>query len=358
MKELKVAVGLSGGVDSSVAAAMLMRQGHEVIGIHMTLWGGKSEPSNGRHACYGPGEAEETEQAAKVAKKLQIPFHKFDLSQEYEALVLSYFRTEYLAGRTPNPCLMCNPRVKFGALVDKAAASGLKFDCFATGHYARVHYDETRKRHLLMKALDPKKDQSYGLVFLSQEQLARTMLPLGEMNKVEVRKVAKTIGLETHDIPDSQDFYSGNYSELVSALPMPGEILDTAGNVLGKHKGAWHFTIGQRRHLGISTRHLFVKEIDATRNAVIVGKREDIFCSELIAGNLNLIAIDEIRDSMDVGIKFRHSPKEVPGTITPVAGGMVRVKFLEPQWGLPPGQVVAFYDENMVIGGGRIEKIL
>jgi tRNA-specific 2-thiouridylase len=358
VKELKVAVGLSGGVDSSVAAAMLKRQGHEVIGIHMTLWGGKSETGNGRHACYGPGEAEETDQAASVAEKLQIPFHTFDLSQEYEALVLSYFRTEYLAGRTPNPCLMCNPRVKFGALVDKAANTGLKFDYFATGHYARVHYDEARKRHLLMKAMDPKKDQSYGLVFLSQKQLARTMLPLGEMTKSDVRKAAKDIGLQTHDIPDSQDFYSGDYSELVSAVPMPGEILDTAGNVLGKHKGAWHFTIGQRRHLGISTRHLFVKEIDAARNVVIVGKREDIFCSELIAGNLNLIAVEEIADSMDVGIKFRHSPKEVRGTISPVDGGMIHVKFKEPQWGLPPGQVVAFYDKDMVIGGGTIEKLV
>jgi tRNA-specific 2-thiouridylase len=355
---MKVAVGLSGGVDSSVAAAILKQQGHEVIGIHMTLWGGKSEASNGRHACYGPGEAEETEQAVKVAEKLQIPFHTFDLSQEYETLVLSYFRTEYLAGRTPNPCLTCNPRVKFGALVDKAAASGLKFDCFATGHYARVHYDETRKRHLLMKALDPKKDQSYGLVFLSQEQLARTMLPLGGMSKTEVRKAAKDIGLETHDIPDSQDFYSGDYSELVSAIPMPGEIIDTAGNVLGKHKGAWHFTIGQRRHLGISTRHLFVKEIDAARNTVIVGKREDIFCNELIAGNLNFIAVENIQNSMEVGIKFRHSPKEVAGTISPVAGGKIHVKFQEPQWGLPPGQVVAFYDNDIVIGGGTIEKIL
>jgi len=353
---MKVGVGLSGGVDSSVAAAILKQQGHEVIGIHMEIWGGKSEVSNGRHACYGPGEAQETEQAVRVAEKLQIPFHTFDLSQEYENIVLSYFRAEYLAGRTPNPCLICNPRIKFGALVDKAA--GLKFDYFATGHYARIHYDKARKRHLLMKASDSKKDQSYGLVFLSQDQLARTMLPLGGMSKMDVRKIAKDMGLETHDIPDSQDFYSGNYSDLVSTVPMPGEILDTAGNVLGKHEGAWHFTIGQRRHLGISTRHLFVKEIDAARNAVIVGKREEIFCSELIAGNLNLIAIDEIRNSMSVGIKFRHSPKEVPGTISTVNGGKVHVKFQEPQWALPPGQVVAFYDGETVIGGGTIEKLL
>jgi tRNA-specific 2-thiouridylase len=355
---MKVAVGLSGGVDSSVAAAILLQQGHEVIGIHMTLWDGNPGASNGKHACYGPGEAEETEQANKVAEKLQIPFHIFDMSKEYDAVVLNYFRTEYLAGRTPNPCLICNPRIKFGALVDKAMLSGLKFDFFATGHYARIRYDKTRERHILMKATDPKKDQSYGLVFLSQDQLARTMLPLGEMSKIEVRKAAKSIGLQTHDIPDSQDFYSGDYSELVSTVPLPGDILDTAGNVLGKHKGAWRFTIGQRRHLGISTRHLFVKKIDATRNAVIVGKREEIFCSELVAGNLNLIAIEEIDDSMAVGIKFRHSPKEVPGTISPIPGGKVHVKFKEPQWGLPPGQVVAFYDDDTVIGGGIIEKIL
>ncbi len=353
---MKVAVGLSGGVDSSVAAALLKKEGHDVIGVCMKIWGGKGTPSQGGHGCYGPDEVEDIEMAKQIANALDIPFHVFDLSDKYEKIVLDYFSQEYISGRTPNPCLRCNPQMKFTALPDEALASGLKFDKFATGHYARVGYDNIRNRYILKKAKDQTKDQSYGLIFLSQEQLARTLLPLGEITKIEVRKIARDIGLKTHDAPDSQYFYSGDYDDLIDAQDTEGQILDGNGSVLGKHNGIWHFTIGQRKGLGIpSARPMYVKQLDEKNNTVIVGSKEDLFSDRLVAGNLNPIAIEDFSEQMNVGAKIRHTPKEAEAEITPIDNGKLEVKFKEPQWAITPGQAIAFYDDDIVLGGGIIE---
>lgn len=353
---MKVAVGLSGGVDSSVAAAILKEQGHDVIGLTMKIWDREDADEGGGHACYGPGEARDIEEARQVAETLEIPFHVFDLGREYRKTVLDYFSGEYRKGRTPNPCLRCNPRMKFTALPRAAMASGLEFDYFATGHYARIEHDEMG-RHLLKRALDRSKDQSYGLIFLSREQLARTVLPLGGITKTEVRRIARNIGLKTHDIPDSQDFYSGDIQDLIAEGDMEGQILDNTGRILGRHNGIWHFTIGQRRGLRIpADRPMYVREIDTENNAIIVGPRNEIFSDELIAGSLNFIGIDGISEPLDAGIKIRHTPDDAEGTIMPLGGGRLRVKFREPQWAITPGQAVGFYDGDTVLGGGIIER--
>ncbi len=253
---MKIAVGMSGGVDSSVAAALLKEDGHEVIGICMKLWNKDCVPltATTNHACYGPDEAVDIEDAQRVADLLGIPFHVIDLAREYNSTILDYFRKEYLSGKTPNPCVRCNQHIKFKALIEKANRAGIKFDCFATGHYARVEYSREKKRYLLKKARDSKKDQSYWLAFLSQDQLGMAVFPLGNMTKKEVRSKALTLDMEIRDKPDSQDFFSGDYKDLLGVPPKPGPIKDRHGAVLGKHEGIWSYTIGQRKGIGIAAK--------------------------------------------------------------------------------------------------------
>ena len=353
---MKVAVGLSGGVDSSVAAGLLKKAGHEVMGITMKIWDGKIDAVGGGHACYGPDEADDLENARQVAEKLDIPYHVFDLSAEYRKVVLEYFESEYVSGRTPNPCLRCNPVMKFGLLPEKALSSGLEFDYFATGHYARVSFDNEKNKYILRKARDTNKDQSYGLIFLSQEQMGRMLLPLGELTKTEVRAAAREMYLKTHDIPDSQDFYTGDHTDLINARPRKGQIMDTLGNELGKHDGIWHYTVGQRKGLGLmSEKPMYVKEIDANNNKIIVGTRSQIFSSGLIASNLNFITIESLTEPMEVGVKIRHTPMEYMAKISPMSHEKVQVEFKEPQWAVTPGQAIAFYQDDIVLGGGIID---
>ena len=264
---------MSGGVDSSVAAALLKEQGYNVTGVTMKIWDGKTTAQGStQHGCYGPGEEEDIEDARKVALNLNIPFHVFDLTREYQSGVLDYFCSEYLSGRTPNPCVRCNPSIKFGALVDKARLSGIEFDFIASGHYARVEFDETTCRYLLKKAKDLTKDQTYFLAFLSQQQLSRLMLPLGDYTKVEVREMAKQFGLEVASKPDSQDFVCGGYTSIIQTESNPGAIMDKNGKVLGEHRGLQFYTIGQRKGLEIAAKQpLYVTTLEPTLNAVIVG---------------------------------------------------------------------------------------
>ena len=271
---MKIAVGLSGGVDSSVAAAMLAREGHEVVGVTMKLWReGRYEGGGCRDACFGPGEAEDIARAERICRALGIEYRVFDCADEYERIVLSSFRADYLAGRTPNPCVLCNPLVKFG-IPDAARAAGLSFDAFATGHYARTDRAGPGGRVRLLRAAESARDQSYFLHRLSQEQLAGVLFPLGAMRKSEVRAFARARGLDAVAAkPDSQDFYSGDTAELIGAEDRPGDIVDETGRVLGRHTGHWKVTVGQRKGVGLSGtgEPLYVVAVDACRNRIVVG---------------------------------------------------------------------------------------
>ncbi len=355
---MRVAVGLSGGVDSSVAASILKEQGHDVIGIFMDTWPGGDSPALKNRGCYGPRE-HEIHQASAVARDLDIPFHVLDLSREFDEIVLGYFRSEYLSGRTPNPCLRCNPRVKFGAMLDKARKSGIAFDKFATGHYARVEFDDNSGRHILKRAMDHAKDQSYGLIFLSQEQLSKIIFPLGSITKQEVRKIARKLGLASSDAPESQDFYGGDIADLMGAEPKPGRILDTSGKEVGTHDGIWQYTIGQRRGLGIAARYpAYVKSIDPENNAIIIGKKAELFSKGLVAGQVNFVSVDAIPSEIRVGVRIRHTQDMIPGTAEIDEYGNLLARFDEPQWAVAPGQAVGVYSGDTVLAGGIIEKSL
>ncbi len=350
-------VAMSGGVDSSVAAALLKEQGYQVSGVTMKIWDGEAFPvEEVRHGCYGPGEVEDIEDARKVSQTLGIGFHIFDLRQEYKAEVLDYFCHEYLSGRTPNPCLKCNHKVKFDALLRKAQDSGIEFDYFATGHYARVEYDKSKHRYLLKKARDLSKDQSYFISSLSQDQLGCSLFPIGNYSKEEVRKIASDFGLGVDNKPESQDFIAGGYSPLVEAA-QPGPILDKQGNTLGEHRGIPFYTIGQRKGLGISAKEpLYVTNINPEKNVIIVGSKEALYQDELIASGLNWIAIEELRRPTKVKARIRYLHQEAEATVTPLGEDKVYVKFKEPQMAVTPGQAVVFYRGDVVIGSGTIER--
>jgi tRNA-specific 2-thiouridylase len=324
----------------------------------MKIWGGETFPSEGvHHGCYGPGEEENIEDAGKVAKILGVPFYIFDLRQEYKVEVLDYFCHEYLSGRTPNPCVRCNRRVKFDALLRKARNSGIEFNYFASGHYAQVEYDERRSRYLLKKADDLTKDQAYFLYSLSQEQLARLLLPVGYYTKGEVRKMARFFRLGIDDKPESQNFIAGGYSRLMETAAQMGPILNKQGEILGEHRGIQFYTIGQRKGLGISAREpLYITAIDRERNALIVGSKDEVYGDELIASELNWIAIERLQQPIEVKAKIRYLHKEAEATITPLNEDKVYVKFREPQMAITPGQAIVFYDGDVVLGGGTIEQ--
>jgi len=356
---VKVAVAMSGGVDSSVAAALLQEEGYQVIGITMKIWSGEASPRAGtHHGCYGPGEREDIEDARKVTQILGIPFFTFDLKSEYKSEILDYFCQQYLSGRTPNPCIRCNRRIKFGALVEKARASGIEFDYLATGHYARVEYDRSRCRYLLKKARDLKKDQSYFLFSLSQEQLGCLLFPLGNYTKEEVRKMASNLNLGSDDKPESQDFIDGGYYSLVTTTAQPSPILDRQGNTLGQHRGIPFYTIGQRKGLGISAGEpLYVSAIDPERNAIIVGSKKEIYGDALIASDLNWITVERLQQPIKVKARIRYRHQEAEAEVTLLDEDRVYVKFTEPQMAIAPGQAVVFYDGDTVIGGGTIELV-
>jgi tRNA-specific 2-thiouridylase len=356
----KIVVAMSGGVDSSVAAALLKEKGYEVIGVTMKIWDRETLlEERSHHACYGPGEEEDIEDAQKVAQILGIPFYTFDLKQAYKVEVLDYLCHEYLLGRTPNPCLRCNQKVKFDALIKNAWDSGIEFDYFATGHYARIEYEEGNHRYLLKKARDLTKDQSYFLSSLSQEQLEHTLFPLNSYTKEEVRKMAQALGLGVADKLESQDFVAGGYSTLVEIAAQPGPMLDRQGNVLGQHQGIQFYTIGQRKGLGISAREpLYVTAIDQERNAVIVGTKDDLYGDELVASELNWIAIEHCDNQFEVRAKIRYRHQEAEAVVTPLDEDKIHVKFKEMQVAITPGQAIVFYDGDVVVGGGTIGQVI
>jgi len=358
-KKIKVAVGLSGGVDSSVAAALLRKQDYEVCGITMEIYDGSAHiDESAKHACYGPGEKEDVESAAAICEKLKIPFKTIDLRQEYKNHVIDYFRNEYLKGKTPNPCVVCNQKLKFGFLLEKARKAGYDFDCFATGHYARIV--KSGERFLLKRAADRSKDQSYFLYGLTPKQLAHTLFPIGDYAKQQVREIARELGLETADREESQDFIDGgDYSVLFSEDEIEaGEIVDEKGQVLGEHRGIIHYTIGQRRGLGIASHQpLYVSRIDATHNRIVVSHQEHR-SKGLVATDLNLIALDRIERPLDVQVKIRLRHKETDAMVYPPDGNKTRILFKKPQMSVTPGQSAVIYTDDTVLGGGIITAAL
>ena len=357
--KVKVAVGLSGGVDSSVAAALLCKQDYEVCGITMEIYDGSVHlDESAKHACYGPGEKEDVESAAAICEKLHIAFHAIDLRQEYKNQVINYFRNEYLEGKTPNPCVVCNQKLKFGFLLKKAKQAGLDFDYFATGHYARIV--KAGSRFLLKRAGDRSKDQTYFLYGLTPQQLAHTLFPVGDHTKQQVREMARSLGLETADRAESQDFIDGrDYSLLFDKDEIKaGEIVDEAGHVIGKHRGIIHYTIGQRRGLGIASHHpLYVSRIDAANNRIIVSHQEKL-SKGLVATDLNLIAVDRIDQPMDVQVKIRRRHKEADATVYPPDDNYTKILFKKPQLSVTPGQSAVIYSDDTVFGGGIITAAL
>ncbi len=354
---MRVLVGLSGGVDSSVTALLLKRQGYDVIGGTMSIWGkeGIKNVIGHKDACYGPDEKESIEAAREIARQLDIPYYVFDCIDRYEDTVLKNFKSEYIQGRTPNPCVLCNALIKFGALPAAAKASGLEFDKFATGHYARVK--EENGYYLLKKGIDTKKDQSYFLHRLKQEQLSDIVLPLGEYTKEEIRKIALDNNLLAADKPDSQDFYGGDYNELLNLQPKKGNIIDTEGKILGIHQGIWNYTVGQRKGIGISsTEPLYVIRLNKDTNEVVVGHLDKTFKKELTAVDINWI-VQGLPAEIRAQAKIRSTQQCVNVTVLRNSENTAQVIFDDYQKSIATGQSAVFYDNDTVLGGGIIDSV-
>ena len=341
-------------MDSALAAALLKEQGHEVAGAIMSIWDSSMPtPMGGGEACFGP-EEKDIEAASAIARGLGIPFSVIDCRQEYKDIVLQNFREEYKKGRTPNPCVWCNSFVKFGALPAAAKRQGFGFDKFATGHYARI--EEQNGKFLLKTAVDRTRDQTYFIYRLKQSQLAGTLFPLGAMTKKEVRALAKAKNIPVADKKDSQDFYCGDYNDILKFDANPGSIVDKTGKVFGRHNGIWNYTIGKRKGVGISgtKEPLYVTALLAKQNLVVVGPKEDLYSGSLTASDLNWCSGSAPDKPLRVKAKIRQMHKPADAEVT-VKNGKAAVKFDEPQMSVTAGQSVVFYDGDTVLGGGIID---
>ncbi|SHI18108.1 tRNA-specific 2-thiouridylase [Sporobacter termitidis DSM 10068] len=353
-----VMIAMSGGVDSSVAAVLLLEQGCRVVGATLKLFSNDDiglDPSS-RTCC----SLSDVEDARSVAYRLNIDHFVFNFGDEFNRDVIARFAEAYLQGRTPNPCIDCNRFIKFDKLLERARLLGV--DHIATGHYAQVARDENTGRWLLKKSADASKDQTYVLAALTQEQLSRTLFPLGGLTKGAVRAIAAERGLINAKKPDSQDICfvpDGDYAAFIENVlgykSVPGNFTDSAGRVLGTHKGIIHYTIGQRRGLGLAAdRPKYVIGKDLAANTVVVGDEEELYSPAMTVGDLNLIAVESIPAPMRATVKTRYSQKETPATLYPPENGRMTVVFDRPQRAVTSGQAAVFYDGDTVLGGGTI----
>ncbi|MBI5674668.1 MAG: tRNA 2-thiouridine(34) synthase MnmA [Nitrospirae bacterium] len=346
---------MSGGVDSSVAAYMLKKDGYEVIGLSFELWD-KRDAKKLSTCC----SLETVEIAKSAAVTLGIEHYTVDVRDAFYRYVIEDFCDSYIAGATPNPCILCNKHIKFDFLLRKAEAIGA--DVIATGHYARVITSDN-SRTLLKKGVDSRKDQSYVLYVMTQAQLLKTVFPLGNMRKEETRALAKEVGLESALRPESQEICfvgDGNYTDFVRDFApealKPGPVIDIEGKVVGTHKGIAFYTIGQRKRIGVSSlKPLYVAHIDRVKNIITVGSREDAMRKSLRVKELNWISVETLSEAVRAGVKIRSTMKEEPATITPEGDKTVIVEFDEPQWAPASGQSAVFYNGELVVGGGVIE---
>ncbi len=355
--KIRVVVGMSGGVDSSTTAALLQEQGYEVVGITLKLWP-QDCVSRAEDKCCGPQAVMD---ARSVCVKLGIPYYLVDEADQFQRQVIAYFADEYRAGRTPNPCVVCNEKLKFGALLERARKLDARF--VATGHYARLEKSRDGARTLLKRGRDPRKDQSYFLFSLRQEQLACAMMPLGELTKDQTRSQARQWSLKTADKEESMEICfvpDKDYGKFLTTAggvkKHQGELVNLQGQVLGRHDGVEFFTIGQRKGLGISSpKPLYVIELDALHNRVVLGDESALERDEFFVARCNWIPFDAPHAPLEVSAKIRYQHPGTPATVAPLDKNRAKVKLHVPQRAITPGQACVFYDQDLVVGGGWIE---
>lgn len=356
---MRVVVAMSGGVDSSVAAALMAEEGHDVVGLSMQLYDQRTTV-DGAPAFGSCCSLDDLHDARRVAQHIGIPHYIVNFEREFQSTVIRNFVDEYAAGRTPIPCVHCNADLKFATLADRAA--GLNADVVATGHYARVQFDDSLGRYRLLRGVDRDKDQSYFLFTLTQDQLAHARFPVGHLSKPEVRACAERLGLAVADKPDSHEICfvpDGDAAAFVERqldqTPATGDIVDTSGQVLGEHRGIHRFTVGQRKGLGLSTgRPLYVLKLIPAEHQVVVGSREDLGGTTLEASGVNWIAGTPPAGPLRVTARIRHRHEDAPATVEATGPDSIRLAFDTPQIAITPGQAVVFYQDEDVVGGGWI----